>query len=37
MIVHIDPKEIGSLENLCITKRAINSAKRQLIEEDFKW
>jgi hypothetical protein len=32
----IDPKVIGSLENLCITKRTINSAKRQLIEEDFK-
>jgi hypothetical protein len=31
----IDPNEIGSLENLCITKRFINSAKGKLIETNF--
>ena len=31
----IDPNEIGSIENLCITKRFINSSKSKMIEEDF--
>lgn len=32
----ISASEIGHLDNLCITKRSINSTKRQLIEEVFK-
>lgn len=32
----IDPSEIGSIDNLCITKRYINSIKRGLTESDFK-
>jgi hypothetical protein len=31
----IDPKEIGNINNLCITKRYINSSKNRNIEEDF--
>lgn len=31
----IDPNEIGSIDNLCITKRSINSKKRDMIEYDF--
>ena len=31
----IDPNIIGSIDNLCITKRSINSSKRHLIEEEF--
>ena len=31
----IDPSIIGSLDNLCITKRAINSSKRDIIEDEF--
>lgn len=31
----IDPNEIGSIYNLCITKRSINSKKRDMIESDF--
>lgn len=31
----ISPEELGSLENLCITKRFINSIKGRLIEENF--
>jgi hypothetical protein len=31
----IDPSIIGSLENLCITKRSINSSKNKLTEEQF--
>jgi hypothetical protein len=34
-ISNINPKEIGSLDNLCITKRFINSIKGRLIENDF--
>lgn len=34
-INNIPYEEIGSMENLCITKRCINSSKRQLIEEEF--
>ncbi len=32
----IDPSEIGSMDNLCITKRYINSIKSSLTESDFK-
>lgn len=32
----IDENEIGSISNLCITKRCINSSKRELVEEAFK-
>lgn len=32
---NISPEEIGSLENLCITKRFINSMKGKLVEENF--
>jgi hypothetical protein len=32
---NISPEEIGSLENLCITKRFINSMKGKLIENSF--
>lgn len=32
----IDPLVIGRLENLCITKRSINSSKNKLSESDFK-
>jgi hypothetical protein len=35
-INNIDPIEVGSLENLCITKRFINSMKGRLIEDNFK-
>jgi hypothetical protein len=35
-ISNINPEEIGSLNNLCITKRFINSIKGSLIEENFK-
>jgi hypothetical protein len=31
----IPPEEIGNINNLCITKRYINSMKNSLIEEDF--
>ena len=31
----IDPIEIGSIDNLCITKRSINSKKREMIESEF--
>lgn len=31
----IDPEIIGSIENLCITKRSINSYKRDMNEIDF--
>lgn len=31
----IDPSFIGSIENLCITKRFINSTKSKMTEEDF--
>jgi hypothetical protein len=31
----IDPTEIGSIDNLCITKRSINSKKREMIESEF--
>jgi hypothetical protein len=31
----ISPEEIGSLDNLCITKRFINSMKGKLIENNF--
>jgi hypothetical protein len=31
----IDPTEIGSIDNLCITKRSINSTKREMIESEF--
>ena len=31
----IDPELIGCIENLCITKRAVNSKKRELCENDF--
>jgi hypothetical protein len=31
----IDPNIIGSIDNLCITKRSINSSKRHLLEEEF--
>jgi hypothetical protein len=34
-INNISPEEIGSLENLCITKRFINSMKGKLVEENF--
>lgn len=34
-INNISPEEIGSLENLCITKRFINAIKGKLVEEDF--
>jgi hypothetical protein len=32
----INPEVIGSIENLCITKRYINSTKSKLIEDEFK-
>jgi hypothetical protein len=32
---NINSEEIGSLENLCITKRTINSSKRHLCEIEF--
>ena len=32
---NISPDEIGSLDNLCITKRYINSMKGKLIENNF--
>jgi hypothetical protein len=34
-INNIDPKEIGKLENLCITSRKINCQKQRLTEEQF--
>jgi hypothetical protein len=34
-INNISPKEIGKLENLCITSRKINSQKNKLTEEQF--
>lgn len=34
-INNISPEEIGSLDNLCITKRYVNSMKGKLIEENF--
>jgi hypothetical protein len=33
---NIPVEEISKIENLCITKRYINSKKRELIEEEFK-
>jgi len=35
-INNIPVEEISSLENLCITKRFINSKKRDLIESEFR-
>jgi hypothetical protein len=32
---NITPEEIGGIENLCITKKGINSSKSFLIEEDY--
>ena len=32
----IDPCQIGSIENLCMTKRCINSSKNSKIESEFK-
>lgn len=32
---NIKPDEIGSINNLCVTKRSINSTKRDLCELDF--
>ena len=32
----IDPEIIGSIDNLCITKRFINSSKSKMIEEEFR-
>jgi len=32
----IDPADIGSVENLCITKRGINSSKREMNAEGFR-
>jgi len=34
-INNIPPEEISSIDNLCITKRFINSKKRDLIESEF--
>jgi len=34
-INNIDPKEIAKISNLCITKRGINSLKRDMCESDF--
>ncbi len=34
-IKKIDPIFIGSIENLCITKRSLNSKKRDLCEDEF--
>jgi predicted MPP superfamily phosphohydrolase len=34
-INNISPEEIGALDNLCITKRFINSMKGKLIENNF--
>ncbi len=34
-INNISPEEISSIDNLCITKRFINSKKRDLIESEF--
>jgi hypothetical protein len=34
-INNISPEEIGALDNLCITKRFINSMKGKLVEENF--
>jgi hypothetical protein len=31
----IDPILIGSIDNLCITKRSFNSKKRDLCENEF--
>lgn len=31
----IPPKEIGDISNLCITKKSINSSKREKIEKEF--
>ena len=33
---NIQPEEISEIENLCITKKAINSSKRSLTEEAFR-
>lgn len=33
---NISPEDISNINNLCITKIRINSAKRDLIEEEFK-
>lgn len=33
---NIDPEIIGSIDNLCITKRYLNCIKNKMIEEDFK-
>jgi hypothetical protein len=35
-INNISPEEISDINNLCITKRFINSKKRDLIESEFK-
>lgn len=32
---NIDPKIIGGLGNLCVTKRSINSKKHSKTEEEF--
>lgn len=34
-INNISPEEIGDISNLCITKRWINSTKRDSIESEF--
>ena len=34
-INNIDPSIIGNVENLCITKRCINSSKNSKNEKDF--
>ena len=34
-INNIEPEEISSLENLCITKKKINSQKRELTDYQF--
>lgn len=35
-INNISPEEISNISNLCITKRSINSTKRDMIESEFK-
>ena len=32
---NIDPEIIGSIDNLCITKRYLNCIKNKMIEKDF--
>lgn len=33
---NISPEEISDIKNLCITKRSINSKKREMVEDEFK-